>query len=488
MVVTTPTPLTPTTKITGRWIGLLICTIVAYWPSWSRLLAETTRGTVMGYVFVLPFLAIIAAQGLARRRAGELPIHDRQTDNIVGGLGLLFALAIKALWMPRYADQYQLLHLDLLSCLIFVASGSVLLFGLRPVGRFWPVWLLLLALNPLVYRMAAIQMGGTRFDYGLVMVLLAGLAGAIAVARTSRRAMAGAAVTIALGAVILWCTLRIAPGAKMFWIQLVPTLTASALAGTAFYLLARRGVSKKVMDGPLQATKTKRPTDSIAVILVATIVLFFVPLPVDSTPDISPGPAITAAIPPIPAGWTLDSVQEFDWVASYFGSTASLIRQTVTATEPNPAWDADDRPRTLVVDTLDTASVASLGVYPESTMYKLTNTRTSPVVEVDLGHGVVAEMHTSVNEAILVTWTKLVFTWQRGDVAERVTIIAVDNHQPDAVFPEPSPSMASNLGTLFAVFLRGNQIVQDADPDYKDRDLLTAFGTALVDTQMGSRS
>lgn len=64
-----------------------------------------------------------------------------------------------------------------------------------------------------------------------------------------------------------------------------------------------------------------------------------------------------------------------------------------------------------------------------------------------------------------------------------MTVISVDNHEPGAVFPIPTPAMASNLGTSLATFLRGNTIAVDNNPDYKDRELLTDFGIDLVDAQ-----
>lgn len=478
----------PVSVIFFYWVVLVVCVGIATYPTGERLVQEAADGAITSYIFVLPFLAAVAAQGIARRRAGELPIHDRQTDIIVGGLALLAAVAIKALWVPRYVEQYQLSHLDVLAGLVFFLGATILLFGLRPVGRFWSVWLLLLALSPLTYRMVAIAAGGSRFAYGAVLVLLAGLAGAIAVGRTRRRALAGFVCSVAIGFVILAAMLETFPDLHIVWLQLIPTVGSAALVGTGFYLVARRGESMRPLSRPVAPVTAKRSISSVVTVVVASVILFVIPIPEQTVIASTPGPPGPSGDPLIvPDGWTQTGTEHFDWVKSYFGQRSSLNRQIMRAVEGNPAWDLQSRPRTVVVDVLTTANRASLGVYPESTLYRLSNTRTSDTLPVKLGHDIVGSLYTSVSDGLLLTWTKLVFTWVRGDVTQRVTVISVDNHEPDADFPQPMPSMASNLGTSLAIFLRGNTIATDDDPDYKDLGLLTSFGTELVQAQWGEK-
>lgn len=476
-----PRPGRPVAVIVLYWVVLLGATGLAFYPTGWRLVEEAQDGAITTYIFVLPFLAAVAAQGIARRRSGELPIHDRQTDIIVGGLAIVASLAIKALWLPRYANQYELAHLDVLAGLVFFLGGAILVFGLRPVGRFWSVWLLLLAMSPLAYRMAAISVGGSRFAYGAVLVLLAGVAGAIAVGRTRRRAMLGFIITVAVGFMLLALMLVLSPGAHIAWLQLVPTVGAAALVGTGFYLVARRGRSMRPLQKRISAVTAKKSPSSLVTVAVAAVLLLIIPIPARATVPSTPGPPLAPVVAPV--GWTASGDQDLDWVKTFFGRTATLSRHFMRADEGNPAWDVQSRPRTVVVDVLSTVNRASLAVYPESTLYKLANTRTSDPLEVDLGRGVTGQIYTSVSDALLLTWTKLVFTWVRGDVTQRVTVVSVDNHEDDAVFPRPQPSMASNVGTAVATFLRGNTIAVDDDPDYKDRDLLASFGTGLVRAQ-----
>ncbi|MBJ8346876.1 hypothetical protein [Antrihabitans sp. YC2-6] len=470
--------------LTMRWLFLLVCVMIAFLHTWERVVDEAAAGTVIGYIFVLPLLAGIAAQGIARRRSGELPIHDRQIDTIVGGLGLIVTIAIEGLWLRRYEDQYSLFHLDILAALVFSASGAILLFGLRPVARFWSVWLLLLALNPLVYRMVAIEMGGSRFDYGLVLVLLAGVAGGIAVARTKRRAVWGFVCTVVIGVGCLWLLQAFWPNAHVLVVQLVPSVTAAIATGTAFFLFRRRGEAKSPLGRTVLPTTARTVVRSGLALACATVVLFFLPLPPVVPEVTTKGPPGSAAEPlSAPSGWEQVGIEDYEWVRSFFGRDATLVRQTVLADTGNPDWDARARPRRLVVDTLTTTNAATLGLYPEATLYRLANTRTSRTLELRLGHGVTGSLYTSVNDDLLLTWTKLVFTWVRDDATQRVTVISVDNHEPDAQFPVAAPSMASNLGTSIGVFLRGNHIASNENPDYKDLALLTDFGTRLVSAQ-----
>ena len=474
----------PVGILTVRWVVLLGGVALAFFPTWVRLAQESADGAITAYIFVLPLLAVVAAQGVARRRADELPIHDRQTDNIVGGIFLLISFAVKALWLPRYADQYELSHLDVLAALTFFFGGSILMFGLRPVGRFWSVWLLLIALSPLGYRLVAVGLGGSRLAYASVMVLLAGVAGAIAVGRTARRGWLGFGCTVLTGLLVAEIMLQLSPQIDIVWLQLVPTVGAAAVTGSVFYLVARRGRWEPRRPHRLAAPSAKWSPSSVLVAVAAAVVLFFIPLPDRPELPTVMGPTGSVSTPfAAPAGFSSTGIEEFDWVRAFFGTRATLVRQTMRADEGNSAWDVRARPRTVVVDVLSTTNRASLAVYPESTLYRLSDTRTSRSLPVDLGRGVTGSLYTSVSDALLVTWTKLVFVWQRGEFTQRVTIISVDNHDADAVFPQPMPSMASNLGTAIGTFLRGNAISIDGDPEFKDRELLTSFGKGLVREQ-----
>ena len=76
------------------------------------------------------------------------------------------------------------------------------------------------------------------------------------------------------------------------------------------------------------------------------------------------------------------------------------------------------------------------------------------------------------------------WTWTNGSQAQRVLVIAVDNHEPDAPFPAPTGGLGPTLSSLFTVLLRGNAAEYNEDATFKDEVLLTEFAHALVRAQL----
>lgn len=92
-------------------------------------------------------------------------------------------------------------------------------------------------------------------------------------------------------------------------------------------------------------------------------------------------------------------------------------------------------------------------------------------------------MTSVVDDRLLVTWNSMQFAWGDNTLAQRVTIFAVDNHDPNAPFPAPSVSLASNFRTLITLLFRGNAVLDDRTPVFKDEDMLRTFSRALVAAQ-----
>ncbi|QBJ96458.1 hypothetical protein ERC79_11190 [Rhodococcus sp. ABRD24] len=474
-------------SITARWVVIGLSSLGAFWPSVVRTAEDLRGGDLLGYIFVMPFLAAVAAIGIARRRTGELPIHDRQIDSIVGGMGMVLAVAVQWLLLPRYAEQFSLLRIDLLSWLLFVVSAAVLLFGLRPVGRFWPVWLMVVVIAPLPYRMVVVMLGGQSQHVSVVLIFLAAAAVAIAVGRTRRRGVIGAIATVVVGIAGLVFIWFVFPDAPRPVVQFVPAGVAAVTVGLGMYLqhgylFSDRRAAYSVAPRRPTAVGSGLVRSGLVVVAVAVLLSFF-PLPDPPSTVIAQGPPRISLQLTVPNGWKQENEEQFDWADRFFGRHATLVRQTIVANDGNSDWDAQSRPRRVVIDTLDTWRPASLTVYPTDTLYRLTDARRSPAVPVDLGHGVQGELSTIVDENALLTWSLLSFTWMRGGLAQRVNLITVDDHRPDAIFPQPRPSMASDVTNTLNVLFRGNAVTVDENPQYKDLDMLTVLGTQLVDAQ-----
>src|SRR5690349_8770177 len=90
-----------------RWALIIGLTAFAFHDSFGSLVTTTRAGGIGGYVWTVPVAAALVALGVSRRNRTELPIHDRQTDIIVGIMGLGFALMIQAALLERYALYFH---------------------------------------------------------------------------------------------------------------------------------------------------------------------------------------------------------------------------------------------------------------------------------------------------------------------------------------------------------------------------------------------
>lgn len=475
----------PVHRLIIRWTIIVVLTVIAFWSTFASLFEEAYAGSLIGYIFAIPWLALLAAQGVARRRSGELPIHDRQTDLIIGFMGLVLALLFKGVLVGRYADQYHLIHLDFLAMWLFFVSAAVVMFGLRPVTRFALVWLLLLAIFPLPFRILVISLGGTRYAAGFILVVVAAGATALAVGRTRRRGLIGAASTLVVGTIILLVMMVFFPTAPVMAYSQIPALFATALVCEVMYLYSRRGEPKRPLDRPINPLSAKTLVLALSMVIVTALGLALISLPKSSAPPVVRDNALEFGTPLItPAGWQTTDVTEYDFVKRFFGRNSLLIRQKMVAEQGNPAWDKLSRPRTVMVDSVTTIRPVTFSVYPDNVIYDMAATRTSQGRKIDLGNDVIGEIFTVVDDTLLVTWTKLTWTWRNSTAAQRVTLITVDNHDADAPFPRPEDALVSNLNTLFTVLIRGNAVVKNNSPNFKDAGLVTVLGRELVAAQL----
>src|ERR1700754_1706312 len=86
-----------------RWALILALTIIAFHSSVASLVQTTRGGGLGGFVWTVVVGGILGALVISRWHRPELPIHDRQTDVIVGTMGLVLALLINGVLLGRYA-------------------------------------------------------------------------------------------------------------------------------------------------------------------------------------------------------------------------------------------------------------------------------------------------------------------------------------------------------------------------------------------------
>lgn len=471
--------------LTLRWIFLTVLTLTAFNQTFLSLADSTAAGSLIGYLALMPIATAIAAVGVARRERVELPIHDRQTDIIVGLLGLSGAVMLQAILLPRYAQYFHLLRIDVATLWLFLASSSVLLFGLRPVARFAWVWLMLVVSFPIGYQLTVIVFGGNRASAGLASLLIAALATAISVGRSRSRAMVGAAAAVVVGFVVLVAMAVVTPDAPLLAFQIVPASAAMSLVGLSLFFYARRGMPKRLLDRKLEPVAARQILAGIPLVLIAAIAILVAPLPAQG-PAVAPVPGMVFGRPlAAPAGWHQVERSEYPWVRRVYGRDANLIRQRFVADSGKPEWDKFARPRTVVVDSTSTWLPFSLKVYPATVLYDESSSRISDPSFIDLGRGVTGSLVTVVDDKRLLTYNLLTWTWGDEDAAQRVLIAAVDNHEDEMVFPAPNGGLSQTLRTMITVFFRGNQATWDSDPNFKDAGLLTEFGRRLVEAQLG---
>lgn len=475
----------PLTRLVLRWAYIAALTGFAFHDTLRSAWATTVRGGLGGYVWIVPIAAVLAAIGIARRNRTELPIHDRQTDVIVGTMGLVLALLVHGVLMPRYALYFDLLRLDLVALWLFVVSAAVALFGLRPVIRFGWAWLVLFTIFPLPYYLTVILLGGNRVGAGLATMVIAAGATAAAVGRHINRAMVGSTAAWLVGLLILATMMIFFPDASLRTYQYLPSLTSICLVGTVMFLLARWGAPKRVLNRKLEPLAAKQIWSAVPLVLVVAILLAFVRLP-DSglAPPLRMTGLDLSAPLTAPDGWHIVDTQEYDWVSRFYGQGATLIRQKMVADSGDPRYDKFARPRTIVVDSITTTRPVSLDVYPLRMIYRVNGIRLSGTRAVDLGYGQQADLFSVIDDRLLVTWDGLQWTWTNGTVSRRVVAIAVDNHEDNAPFPQPTGGVGTTLNSMFTVLFRGNAVASDANPNMKDDGLLTEFGHKLLRAEL----
>lgn len=471
----------PVTRLVLRWAFIALMTVIAFQESLRSAWATTVGGGIGGYVWLVPIATVLAAVGIARRHRTELPIHDRQTDIIISVMGLVLSVLIDGVLLERYAAYFHLLRLDLVALWLFVTCSSVAMFGLRPVIRFGWAWLVFLMIFPLPYYLMVVLLGGNRVSAGVGTMVIAAAATAVAVGRHLSRAMVGSILAWLVGLPILGGMALYLPEAPLWAYQYIPALTAICLVGSAMFLVSRRGVDKRVLDRKMEPLAVRQIWSTVPLVVAVSLVLTLFRVPDIGLPTPSPVSRMdfNAQFQP-PPGWHVVETQQYDWVDRFYGRGAVLTRQKMVADSGRPQYDKFGRPRTVMVDSIVTRRPFSLSVYPLRMLYRINGIRFSDARPAELDGVVDAHLFSVVDDKILVGWDGLQWTWIDGDIGRRVLVIAVDNHEDWAPFPQPTGGLWPTINSLFTVLFRGNAATENAHPNVKDDDLLTEFGQALV--------
>jgi hypothetical protein len=119
---------------------------------------------------------------------------------------------------------------------------------------------------------------------------------------------------------------------------------------------------------------------------------------------------------------------------------------------------------------------------------------------VALGHGLVGQLYSAVDSDRQLTWSMLTFSWQlpaplaialppkRGPLvlSQRVTVMSVDDHRPDAPFPGPSNALADSVRAALSQVVRGSaRTNRPVAP--KDAELLLRTARVVVAQRLTDR-
>jgi exosortase len=135
-----------------RTLAALAAVVVCYHTSLWTLLRGVTVDTPLAYLGLVPVIAAALGWYLARPRRGELDIHDRHLDLIVGVPMVVVALVCLVVLPARMSAMYWLWRIDLLTMPLFVAGVVALLFGVRMLWRTKVAVLFLLLAWPIPFR------------------------------------------------------------------------------------------------------------------------------------------------------------------------------------------------------------------------------------------------------------------------------------------------------------------------------------------------
>lgn len=463
---------------TFRFVLSLICVVVAFLDSFRVFAADAVQG-VAHYSLLVLLMAVVLFVGLDHRRARALNIHDREVDYIIGGMAVIVAITIKVQLLPRFEEWDALLRLDMFAILVFSFGVSSFMFGMRSTLHFGPGWTLLFLYNAPVHLLVSVAFGGGWWGPTMANIIGISLALVIAAKGNFPRPVLAGLLNLGIAVILAVGVWDLSDGSRMT--KQIPGLVATIIV----VLILSRGKPRRWPIRRREPTvKNIRP--ALAIVLAATVLMTFYPVSssgtISTTSQRGPSAPFELEVSP-PPGWVVTKHTDYGWASRLFGPDSSLTRHKLTAQEYNPRWDLDGLVRTVAVDTLSATEAYQARTFGDETLYSTLTGRRSEPVAVDLGHGITGRAYTVLDESDFLTYTKLVFEWQgEADITEKITVIAVDDHRPEARFPQPAPSVGRMLSQVATILLRGNAVTVDNETEYKDLDLVTQVGRDIVST------
>ncbi len=300
----------------------------------------------------------MVAMGVLARDHAQLPIHDRQSDGIVGTILLALAWVVQYKLVARFPDVYLTLHLDLLALWMFLLGSCVLLFGTRPTLRHRGSWLILLLTFPFPIRLLTLLLGGTAASASTVIIGIAVASAALAAGPNMSRVAIGTATAGVAGATTLTLMHLVAPATSPALVIVGPAFVAGLSAGIALYIddVIRFGVTNNLVRMPARPVVARGSWRVVATVAVATAAIAVVMVP---SGDIRPSATghrslETTGAPVVPDLWDQTDLIRYDFAGRLYGKGGSMTRQRLTARSADPAWDSEGRRRVIVVDTITT--------------------------------------------------------------------------------------------------------------------------------------
>ncbi|MEH3155753.1 MAG: hypothetical protein PGN29_10530 [Gordonia paraffinivorans] len=473
-----------------RWAVIVAATGIAFHSTLSAVAREMATGNLMVYQPIAILGAVMVSMGVLARDHAQLPIHDRQSDGIVGVILLALAWVVQYKLVARFSDVYLTLHLDLLALWMFLLGCCVLLFGTRPTLRHRGSWLILLATFPFPTRLLTLLLGGTAASASTVIIAIAVASAALAAGPNMSRVIIGTATAGGAGATTLVLVRFLAPDTSPALVIVGPAFVAGLTAGIALYVddVRRFGVTNNLVRMPARRVVAPGSWRVVATVVVATAAIAVVTVPSGNIRP--PRPVIpgleTTGPPVVPDRWDQTGLTRYDFAGRLYGAGGSMTRQRFVARLSDPAWDVDGRRRVIVADTITTRRPILLSVYPVYMVYDLSGVRLSSSVPVPLGDGLTGQLGTLVDDKRYLTYTRLTWRWSDGPMAQSVQLLAVDDHRDSAPFPTPELTPVSTAGDFLAILLRGDAIVRDERPVFKDREMLTSAARSIVEQQVAT--